>query len=366
MNDTTKPTDEQVDELKDAHDRQGLVALLAELDEQTPIGWDKTIIARRILTVRARRAAEAEARDAEFEDADPARGEDTEELAEPEPVEDAEPEPEPEEEPEPESAEAEEPEPEPENAYEEAAQRAFQAIENLAESLSLDDVANLKGDVKAFLVDVFKHRPTAWSQLSRAQQQDLVQAVDFAADQLIRKMTNLMAKRDLPTVMGKLKNYKDAGDKIVVTLEVVAARPEDIVALHESVNRYVQIVHSDSAEMMGEKQDIEVEDDQRGLEFADTSDADAEAEMTVTDANALYESALALLTGEDKASTSRLQRGLGISHNDAKALIDRLEREGVVGKPNELNTREILVELPRERDDDGDEPADEALTGEEE
>jgi S-DNA-T family DNA segregation ATPase FtsK/SpoIIIE len=57
----------------------------------------------------------------------------------------------------------------------------------------------------------------------------------------------------------------------------------------------------------------------------------------------LYDQAVALVARENKASTSFIQRHLQIGYNRAARLIDRMEAEGVVGKPNHVGKREILI-----------------------
>ncbi len=57
----------------------------------------------------------------------------------------------------------------------------------------------------------------------------------------------------------------------------------------------------------------------------------------------LYDQAVALVAREGKASTSFVQRHLQIGYNRAARLIERMEGEGVVGKPNHVGKREVLV-----------------------
>jgi S-DNA-T family DNA segregation ATPase FtsK/SpoIIIE len=56
----------------------------------------------------------------------------------------------------------------------------------------------------------------------------------------------------------------------------------------------------------------------------------------------LYDQAVALVIREGKASTSFVQRHLQIGYNRAARLIERMETEGVVGKPNHVGKREVL------------------------
>ena len=44
-----------------------------------------------------------------------------------------------------------------------------------------------------------------------------------------------------------------------------------------------------------------------------------------------------------KASTSYIQRRLQVGYNRAASLMERMEKEGVVGQPNHAGKREILV-----------------------
>ncbi|MFA6021857.1 MAG: DNA translocase FtsK [Rhodospirillales bacterium] len=62
----------------------------------------------------------------------------------------------------------------------------------------------------------------------------------------------------------------------------------------------------------------------------------------------LYDQAVALVAREGKASTSFIQRHLQIGYNRAARLIERMEAEGVVGKPNHVGKREILVRQTRD------------------
>jgi DNA segregation ATPase FtsK/SpoIIIE, S-DNA-T family len=58
----------------------------------------------------------------------------------------------------------------------------------------------------------------------------------------------------------------------------------------------------------------------------------------------LYQQAVQIVTRDRKASTSYIQRRLQIGYNRAASLMERMEREGVIGQPNHAGKREILVE----------------------
>ena len=66
------------------------------------------------------------------------------------------------------------------------------------------------------------------------------------------------------------------------------------------------------------------------------------------ESNDLYDKAAAIVLRDRKASTSYIQRRLSIGYNRAASIIERMEKEGLVGAANHAGKREILVE-----DDEG-------------
>jgi S-DNA-T family DNA segregation ATPase FtsK/SpoIIIE len=61
-----------------------------------------------------------------------------------------------------------------------------------------------------------------------------------------------------------------------------------------------------------------------------------------------YDQAVAIVLRDGKASTSYIQRRLGIGYNRAASLVERMEQEGIIGPANHAGKREILV--PTETD----------------
>lgn len=57
----------------------------------------------------------------------------------------------------------------------------------------------------------------------------------------------------------------------------------------------------------------------------------------------LYKQAVEIVAMEGKASTSFIQRCLKIGYNRAANIMDRMEKDGLVGKPNHVGKREILM-----------------------
>ena len=97
---------------------------------------------------------------------------------------------------------------------------------------------------------------------------------------------------------------------------------EKIVAhlKRQGAPQYLEAITSDSDEVGGEAEEGGMEDS-----------AD------------LYDKAVALVLRDRKASTSYLQRRLQVGYNRAASLIERMEKEGLVGPANHAGKREILV-----------------------
>ncbi|HXM00327.1 MAG TPA: DNA translocase FtsK 4TM domain-containing protein [Rhizomicrobium sp.] len=62
----------------------------------------------------------------------------------------------------------------------------------------------------------------------------------------------------------------------------------------------------------------------------------------------LYDRALAIVARERKATVSYIQRRLEIGYNRSARLIERMEEEGVISKPNHKGLREVLLPEGRE------------------
>ena len=57
----------------------------------------------------------------------------------------------------------------------------------------------------------------------------------------------------------------------------------------------------------------------------------------------LYEQAVKIVVDEDKVSTSFIQRKLRIGYNRAADIIEKMEKQGIISKPNHVGKREILM-----------------------
>ncbi|MEP9374662.1 DNA translocase FtsK [Mesorhizobium sp. KR1-2] len=87
--------------------------------------------------------------------------------------------------------------------------------------------------------------------------------------------------------------------------------------------------------------DAITEDD--GEDEAESSSKGGGGGGNFEDSDDPYDQAVAVVLRDGKASTSYIQRRLGIGYNRAASIIERMEQEGIVGPANHAGKREILV-----------------------
>ena len=75
----------------------------------------------------------------------------------------------------------------------------------------------------------------------------------------------------------------------------------------------------------------------------ESEDEDEEGDELGSSGDDLYDEAVAVVLRDRKASTSYVQRRLGIGYNRAASLVERMENEGLIGPANHAGKREILV-----------------------
>ena len=108
------------------------------------------------------------------------------------------------------------------------------------------------------------------------------------------------------------------------------AEVEHVVAHLKAQGRpeYLETVTADEDEE-------EIEDDE-GAVFDKGS-------IATEDGDSSYDEAVKVVVRDKKCSTSYIQRRLGIGYNRAASLVERMEKEGLVGAPNHVGKREIIM-----------------------
>ena len=90
--------------------------------------------------------------------------------------------------------------------------------------------------------------------------------------------------------------------------------------------------------------DITVDDEEDAEDEDDVPVADNGSATGLQRSDDPYDQAVALVLRDGKASTSYVQRRLGIGYNRAATIIERMEVEGVISGPNAAGKREVLLQ----------------------
>ena len=98
---------------------------------------------------------------------------------------------------------------------------------------------------------------------------------------------------------------------------------------------YLDTVTADEDEEIEEEEDAPVFD---------------KSAMGSEDGDDLFDEAVKVVLRDKKCSTSYIQRRLGVGYNRAASLVERMEKEGLVGAPNHVGKREILMGRPDRAD----------------
>ncbi|WP_425530989.1 DNA translocase FtsK [Mesorhizobium retamae] len=83
-------------------------------------------------------------------------------------------------------------------------------------------------------------------------------------------------------------------------------------------------------------------DEEEELPEVDDSPVFDKSGMGAEDGDNLYDEAVKVVLRDKKCSTSYIQRRLGIGYNRAASIVERMEKEGIVGEPNHVGKREII------------------------
>ncbi|CAI2935342.1 DNA translocase FtsK [Aminobacter niigataensis] len=84
-------------------------------------------------------------------------------------------------------------------------------------------------------------------------------------------------------------------------------------------------------------------DEEDEVPEADDSPVFDKGSVAAEDGDNIYDEAVKVVLRDKKCSTSYIQRRLGIGYNRAASLVERMEKEGIVGAPNHVGKREIML-----------------------
>lgn len=124
-----------------------------------------------------------------------------------------------------------------------AAQDVF---DGLAGRIDLgEDAGALVANASSFVVEMFKHRPKPWSQLSKAEQQDLIRGVEHNVHELVRQIAEAVVANGAEPVRCLFVGFTDKGDDIKAELKLKALSKEDtekaVLFFHRARGEHVMV-----------------------------------------------------------------------------------------------------------------------------
>jgi hypothetical protein len=161
-------------------------------------------------------------------------------------------------------------------------ERRIETLTGIAESAEFES-GSLLGDIRDTIVEIFKHRPKPWSQMSEAEQRDMARGIEQSARTLVRKIVVVVAEEDLVSVQATLKGYSAKGGTFKLNAE---ARGDEETArlLFEMDGHEFVIMSADATRFLGQKGDAAVQPDAPALPFSDPPAEGSENDEDLVDA----------------------------------------------------------------------------------
>lgn len=125
----------------------------------------------------------------------------------------------------------------------------------------------LYGDLRDAILQRLRAMPKPWTTMSSKEQAEMIESVERATEDLIRKVVHLVAAFGRPTIEGQIESLT-AKDGIGVKV-VISKHAENRLKLLDAVSGKVLLVLADHEGFMGERAPAKPDDDQRALPLRD-------------------------------------------------------------------------------------------------
>lgn len=143
--------------------------------------------------------------------------------------------------------------------------RSLESIERTVLDAKFE-TGSLLADATALAVEMFKHRPKLWSEMSQLEQRDLIMTAERTMKTLIRKLTRVVVEGDEISVTAKLERYTHGGSTF--DLKLVAQADEDAATeLFKMQGHDVVIMSTDAERFLHTPASDTSEPDQPGLDL---------------------------------------------------------------------------------------------------
>lgn len=156
-----------------------------------------------------------------------------------------------------------------------AAQERFDGL-HVGLDVERSGMGSVVAEGVAFIIDLFKHRPKAWDQLSQTEQRDLISGIEDNVHELVEQVVTAVRAADEDSVRCLFVGFTDKGDDIKAELKVKAISKEDtekaVVAMHRARGKLVMVTVVSADDFHTEPARDTSEADQPGLTFEAGSD----------------------------------------------------------------------------------------------
>lgn len=113
-------------------------------------------------------------------------------------------------------------------------------------------VATCTGDIRDFLLDRVKALGKPWVAMTEDEQSDQIHAAKKAADELVRKVAEVVASKGKKAIIGKLVKI-GVKDKIQAQIDFSAGKEGEGHSLLDAVGFTVSVVLADAEQFKGER-----------------------------------------------------------------------------------------------------------------
>jgi hypothetical protein len=134
-------------------------------------------------------------------------------------------------------------------------------------NLSDLQIETLAGDIRDAMLMRVRDMKRPWSLLTQAEQSDLANGLDLAANEMVRAAVRLLTSWEWPRAVVHLDNIKIVGgDKAKIEAKIVAPNISDYRdVLGQAVGSTVMVLMVDSATFTGERAPVGTDPDEPGL-----------------------------------------------------------------------------------------------------
>lgn len=151
----------------------------------------------------------------------------------------------------------------------------------------------------------------------------------------------VISKFDSRTILGEegAEQLLGQGDMLFQSSGTALTRVHGPFVTEQEVEKVVEWLRAQSSPVF-------LEDLFEDLESGNGDGDDSVSGERAAPHDELYDEAVALVTRENRASTSFVQRKLQIGYNRAARLIEAMEQEGIIGGPDHVGRRKVLAPPP--------------------